>query len=157
VSRTNQEGIKLIKDFEKLELNAYNCATGHCTIGWGCTYYKDKSPVKIGDRINEVDAEDLFNFHLKIAEDIVSSVLMVTTTENEFAALVAMAFNVKPIPFKNSTLIKLLNKNEDRKIVSAEFLRWNKGEVIVNGEKKLVPIAGLTRRREAERQLFLKP
>ena len=48
---------------------------------------------------------------------------------------------------KNSTLLKKLN-NKDYTGASNEFLKWNKA----NGK----PLAGLTRRRNAERNLFLK-
>jgi hypothetical protein len=45
--------------------------------------------------------------------------------------------------------LKLLNANTDRTTVGDQFLRWNKA-----GGKEL---AGLTRRRQAERALFLQP
>ena len=58
------------------------------------------------------------------------------------------AYNVGTGALQKSTLIKLLNAG-DTQGAADQFLRWNKagGQVV----------AGLTRRREAERKLFLTP
>lgn len=51
--------------------------------------------------------------------------------------------------FDRSTLLKMLNAGAEAKTVAAQFLRWNK-----TGDEEL---PGLTRRRDAERALFLEP
>ena len=68
--------------------------------------------------------------------------------EHQFAALVCFCFNVGPGAegFGGSTLLKLLNQG-DYGAAANQFPRWNK----VNGQ----PWLGLTRRRLAERSLFL--
>ena len=76
----------------------------------------------------------------------VASLVKVTISDNQFAALVSFAFNVGSTALKNSSLLKKLNA-KDYAGAANEFAKWNKG-----GGKVL---AGLTRRREAERQLFL--
>lgn len=57
------------------------------------------------------------------------------------------AINIGIGNFGKSTLLMLLNRNANKDIVAAEFVKWNK-----SGGKI---IAGLTRRREAEKKLFL--
>jgi lysozyme len=49
--------------------------------------------------------------------------------------------------FRQFTLVKMLNQREAKSRVAEQFLRWDK----VNGK----PLAGLTRRRKAEREMFL--
>jgi lysozyme len=71
----------------------------------------------------------------------------VPLTENQYAALVSFEFNVGKL--SESTLLKLLNFG-DKEGAANQFVRWNKGHV----EGKLVPLAGLTRRRTAESALF---
>jgi lysozyme len=65
---------------------------------------------------------------------------------NQFDALVDFSFNLGLGNLGSSTLLKKLNAG-DVKGASEEFLRWDKA-----GGKVL---AGLTRRRKAERDLFL--
>jgi lysozyme len=56
----SQEGISLIKKFEGCELEAYKCAAGVWTIGYGHT--KD---VKEGDSILKEDAESMLVHELQ--------------------------------------------------------------------------------------------
>jgi hypothetical protein len=77
----------------------------------------------------------------------VAANVRVALTQSEFDALVSFAFNVGLTAFRTSTLLKLLNDNSDRSVVATQFLRWNKA-----GDKVL---EGLTKRRNAEKELFL--
>ena len=56
----SQEGISLIKKFEGCELEAYKCAAGVWTIGYGHT--KD---VKEGNSITKEDAESMLVHELQ--------------------------------------------------------------------------------------------
>ncbi len=69
----------------------------------------------------------------------------VPLAQHEFDALVAFAYNVGLGAFRKSTLLRLLNKG-DKASAAKQFDRWNKA-----GGKML---AGLTRRRAAERAMF---
>jgi lysozyme len=144
----NKAGLNLIKDFEGLRLSPYLCSAGVPTIGYGSTYYENGSKVSLKDKqITEERAEELLAFHLKEHEHHVDSCVKVNISNNQFSALVAFCYNVGPGSLKKSTLLKLLNQN-DIPGAAEQFLRWNKA-----GGKEL---AGLTRRRQAERSLFLK-
>ena len=79
-------------------------------------------------------------------EKAVNKYVNVEITQSMFDALVSFSFNVGATAFRKSTLLQKLNKG-DYDGAADEFLRWNKG-----GGKVL---AGLTKRRKAERQLFL--
>lgn len=141
--KTSQAGIDLIKRFEGLELTAYpDPGTGGepWTIGYGHT-----GNVKPGDTVTEAEAEEILRQDLEKFEDCVNAYISVPLTQAQFDALVSFAFNVGCGALKSSTLLRLLN-NGDYEAAEAQFGRWNKAAGRV--------LAGLTRRREAERDLF---
>lgn len=143
--RVSQRGIDLIKRAEGLRLTAYVCPAGVLTIGYGHT----GSDVKPEMRITEEQAEKLLWKDTESAQQAVSSFVSVKINQDEYDALVSFVFNIGPTAFVNSTLLRLLNANADRKVVAGEFSRWVKA----GGDK---PVLGLVSRREEEKKLFLK-
>lgn len=139
--RTNANGLKLIKSFEGLRLRSYRDAVGIWTIGYGTT-----RGVRPGMTITEAEAETFLQQDLVRFEEAISDALRVPVNDNQFSALACFTYNVGPGAFRSSTLLKLLNQSN---IYGAadQFPRWNKA-----GGR---PLAGLTRRRKAERLLFL--
>lgn len=142
--KTSQRGIALIKSFESLELKAYpDPGTGGkpWTIGWGHT--KGVNP---GDRITERQAEAFLTEDLAVFELTVNSAVKVPLTQNQFDALVSLAFNIGGANFAGSTLVKKLNAGDPRGAAD-QFPRWK----FASGKE----MKGLVRRRAAERELFL--
>lgn len=137
---TSDRGIKLIKEFEGFEPRAYYCPANVLTIGYGHT-----RGVKQGQVINETQAEKLLRTDLVIFEQDVNKLVKVKINQNQFDALVSFAFNCGSRALSTSTLLKKLNAG-DYAGAASEFERWNKA-----GGREL---AGLTRRRKAERYLF---
>lgn len=140
--KISQKGIDLIKSFEGLELKAYQDVVGVWTIGYGST----GSHVKPGMVITPKEAEDLLRKDVARFEACVDKQVSVPLTQNQFDALVSFAFNLGCGNLASSTLLRKLNA-KDYKGASLEFVKWNRA-----GGKVL---AGLTRRREAEKALFL--
>lgn len=134
-------GLPLIRRFEGCRLTAYLDAVGIPTIGWGET-----KGVKMGDKITQAQADDRLltrydEFQAKVVKLVTHRI-----TDNQLGALVCFAYNVGVTAFAKSTLLKKLNAG-DVKGAASEFLRWNKaGGKVLNG---------LTKRRVAERDLFL--
>lgn len=147
--QTSHEGIALIKGFEGCRLTAYpDPGTGGApwTIGYGWTHPIDGKPVKPGMTIDQETADRLLKTGLVSYENDVLKLVRVKLTKGQFDALVSFAYNVGSRALSTSTLLKKLNSG-DIKGAADEFLRWNKaGGKVLNG---------LTRRREAERALFL--
>lgn len=142
--KINDEGLNLIKSFEGCELKSYKDIVGILTIGYGHT----GSDVTENQTISQAKAEEILKEDLERFEKGVAELCkLVALNPNQFSALVCFSFNVGLGAFKTSTMLKLLNAKEYSKAAD-QFLRWNKA-----GGKE---VAGLTRRREAERQLFLK-
>jgi GH24 family phage-related lysozyme (muramidase) len=137
----NARGIQLLKTFEGLSLKAYRDPVGIWTIGYGTT-----SGVREGMRITESQAEALLRRDLERFEKAVDRLVKVSLNDNQFSALVSFTYNVGERALSNSTLLKLLNRG-NYQAAANEFLRWNRaGGRVLNG---------LTRRRQAERSLFL--
>ena len=147
--QTSHEGIALIKGFEGCRLTAYpDPGTGGApwTIGYGWTHPVDGKPIKPGMTIKQETADRLLKTGLVSYENDVLKMAKVKLTQGQFDALVSFAYNVGSRALSTSTLLRKLNDG-DVKGAADEFLRWNKaGGKVLNG---------LTRRREAERALFL--
>ncbi len=145
MKQINPEGRALIKRFEGLRLKAYpDPATGGdpWTIGYGHT----GSDVTPGLAITEEKAEQLLRKGLSKFEEGVEK-LCPDTDDNQFSALVSLAFNVGIENLRLSTLRRLHNAGE-WEAAQEQFARWNKAN------KKVMK--GLTIRRAAEAELYGK-
>ena len=136
----SQEGISLIKKFEGCELEAYKCAAGVWTIGYGHT--KD---VKEGNSITKEDAESMLVHELQEYCSDVDIAVKVDLKQNEFDSLVSWTYNLGPTNLNSSTMLRVLNEGKHDE-VPAQMKRWNKA----SGQVK----EGLVRRREAEALMF---
>lgn len=144
----NQDGLDLTKQAEGLRLTAYLCPAHKLTIGYGHT----GSDVKQGMTITEQQADALLAADLADAGEAVGKAVKVPLDDNQYAALCDFVFNLGSGALLGSTLLKKLNAR-DYPGAADEFPRWDKAHV--DGEVKTLP--GLTRRRAAERTLFLTP
>lgn len=121
----DKKGIEHLKSCEGLRLIAYKDTVGVWTIGYGATFYENYVPVKKGDMITLDRAEQLLRFHVAKFENAVNMLVKVALTQNQFNALVSFTYNVGIKAFKNSTLLKKLNKS-DYLGASKEFIKWVK-------------------------------
>ena len=129
--KIDKYGEKLIKQFESCKLTAYKAdkSEKYYTIGWG-HYGAD---VKKDMKISKEKADKLFKNDIKYFETSVNSCLKVKVTQSMFNALVSFTYNVGYGAFKNSTLLKYVNKSQFTK-ASKEFKKWNKcGGKVLNG------------------------
>ncbi|CAD5355241.1 lysozyme [Citrobacter freundii] len=144
--QTSDKGIALIKQFEGCKLTAYQDSVGVWTIGYGWTQPVDGKPIRAGMTIKQETAERLLKTGLVSYEGDVSRLVKVGLTQEQFDALVSFMYNLGARSLSTSTLLRKLNAG-DYAGAADEFPRWNKaGGKVLNG---------LTRRREAERALFL--
>jgi GH24 family phage-related lysozyme (muramidase) len=140
---TGANGLALIKDFEGLRLEKYQDVVGKWTIGYGHLILPTES---FPQPITGAQAGDLLRKDLAVSEAGVNKWVSMVLTQNQFDALVSFTFNLGVGNLQSSTLLKLLNQGQLQSAAD-QFLRWNKA-----GGKE---VAGLTRRRIAERSLFL--
>ncbi|MGL4759262.1 MAG: lysozyme [Patescibacteria group bacterium] len=140
--KISQTGINLIEKFEGCKLETYKCSANVNTIGYGTT-----KNIVLGMKISLQQAEELLKKDLIYFENAVNKNVKIKLNQNQFDALVSFTYNLGEGNLKSSTLLKLINSNKILE-ASKEFVRWNKA----NGKV----LTGLTRRREAERELFIK-
>lgn len=136
-------GKRLIKSYEGLRLKAYQDVKGVWTIGWGHT----GPDVKRGLVISEALAESLFNRDIAAFSNRVSMLVKVPLEQNEFDAMVSLAYNIGYGGLAGSTLLRKLNAGDKLGAVM-EFPRWS-----MSGKKRYL---GLIRRRLVEALLFTK-
>lgn len=142
IMKTSDLGIELIKKHEGVRLEPYQDVAGLWTIGIGHL-------IKPGEEftsISEEEAEDILRKDLEKAEKCVINGVKTPLSQSEFDALVSFVFNVGCQAFRNSTLLRLVNRGE-MDDAAEQFARWNRA-----GGKA---VKGLTNRRLAERELFL--
>ena len=134
-------GIALIKEYEQCRLRAYKPTPDDVwTCGWGSTEGVTQDTVW-----TQAEADAAFLKDLEWVQGCLDAHIHVPITQPETDALASLCYNIGCTAFKGSTLVRMINDSnfED---AGAQFLRWNK-----QAGKEL---AGLTRRREAEKKLF---
>ena len=137
----SQQGIDLIKSFEGCRLTAYDDGVGVQTIGYGHV-----QGVVAGMTITQDQADEYLRQDIEKFEKCVNNAIVGAITQGQFDALCSFAFNLGCAALGKSTLLRHVNEGNDD-LASAEFLRWNKAAGKV--------MAGLTRRRQAEMEMFL--
>ena len=149
----NEEGLKLIKQFEGCALKAYKCPANVWTIGYGHTGMVDGKPICQGMVITQAKAEQLLKEDMDSNNKYVKAVenLKVPMNENQYSALISFAYNLGAGIFTGS-LLKAIKK-QDWEDVARQMKLYNKARV--NG--KLTVLKGLDRRRKAEAELLLTP
>lgn len=138
----SDKGLDLIKSFERCRLVAFKPTPNDVwTIGWGHTGPDvDQHTVWTQQQADEGLVKDV-----AIAERCVNGCVTEEITQEEFDACVSLCYNIGCDAFRKSTLVKLLNAG-DHDGAAEQFPRWNK--------QAGMELAGLTRRREAEKELF---
>lgn len=160
----DKKGLDLIKSFEGImdgnpstvNLDPYLCPANVWTIGYGHAIYASGKMLK--GKENKKAAYALYpgGITLKQCEVLLAAdtldfcrdtqaLLKAPVKQDQFNALVSLSFNVGMSAFKGSTLLKKLNA-WDYAGAGGEFKKWDK----VGGK----PLAGLTRRRKAEADMF---
>lgn len=171
--KTSDTGINLIKSFEGIrdgdpstvELDPYLCPADVVTAGWGHVLKHAGRVLRGMDGLRLArhlwprgftmeQAELWIREDVEEKEQEVESLLGVPVTQSQFDALVSFAFNVGtdidaddiPEGLGDSTLLRKVNAG-DYAGAANEFPKWTKARGRV--------LNGLTRRRAAERALFL--
>lgn len=136
----SRQGLDLTESFEGGRLVAYQDQVGVWTIGDGHT-----KGVTEGMTCTQAQAEQWLREDVAEAEAAVNRLVHIALSQEEFDALVDFVFNLGVGNFASSTLLKLLNARDIQGAID-EFDKWDRA----GG----VEVAGLLRRRQAERALF---
>lgn len=141
------QGVAFLMKNEGFETKPYLDSSKIPTIGYGTIKYPDGTPVTMGDReISKEEALRFKNHDLGVIWNEIKDSIKTPLTQNQKDSLISFAYNIGTNGFKDSTLLKKLNKNPNDPSIKNEFLRWNK----VKGQV----VNGLTNRRKREASLF---
>ncbi len=153
--RLNEEGYKIIMEFEGLSLKPYLCTSSIPTIGFGNTFYPNGKKVTLRDKpITKEYAIEIFKFIADLFAKDVNSLIKTIVTQNQFNALVSFAYNLGsdidaddiPEGLGDSTLLKKVNKNPNDLTILNEFLKWVRSNDKISN--------GLVKRRKLEAKLY---
>ncbi len=140
--KTSTKGIDLIKEFEGLRLQAYQCPAGKWTIGFGTTKINGQG-VPQNLIISESQAKYLLQQDLIEFEKLVLQNITVQLNQNQFDALVSHTYNTGG----SEILFDLINQSSPYEVIK----NWMENSYITVDNKIL---NGLIRRRKAEADLY---
>jgi lysozyme len=147
--RTSPAGIALIKEFEGFPYGGrpYKDPIGVWTIGYGHTAGVGPHTPRITEReASRLLEQDIRRHYEPALEAIPTSEAM---TQNMFDAIIVFIYNCGIGAISSSTGIGRALRARQWRRAADELLRWDHAD----GRK----LPGLTRRRQAERALFLRP
>jgi GH24 family phage-related lysozyme (muramidase) len=154
----SEKGINLLKSIEKLRTKPYDDQTGKeitnwvegATIGYGHLIAKTEWG-KYKNGITEPQAFVLFKSDLSPFEKKVKYLVKVPLLQNQFDALVILAFNIGESSFSSSSILKLVN-NPSAKTpysnIEKAWMAWDKSRGKI--------MKGLENRRKAEWNIYSK-
>jgi lysozyme len=145
VSAVSETGVRLIAEFEGCILHPYRDAVGVWTIGYGHTENVGPHTPPLASQARAMELLRL-DLNRKYAPPVTR--LGLPLNQHQYDALVSLSYNLGPgILDSGHTLGQRLRDHDWTGAANAILLYDNAG-----GHK----LAGLTRRRQAERALFLK-
>lgn len=142
----SQTGINLIKQFEGFRADAYQDGGGVWTVGYGTTRLNGRK-VQAGDHLEEPAAASLMIATVNSFLATAASHIRVNLNQNQIDAIASFIYNLGVEQFESSTLLTMINASNFTGAAD-QFSRWIHDNGIV--------VAGLVRRRAAERTLFLE-
>lgn len=143
--RTSYKGRSMLRQLEGDELEAYQDSVGIWTIGTGHTAAAGAPAPRAGMTITQGESDAILSRDLIATEIGVLKALTRQPTQNQFDAMVSLAFNIGVNGFARSSVVSRFNRGDDAGAAAA-FLMWNKA-----GGRVLL---GLDKRRRVEMKLF---
>jgi GH24 family phage-related lysozyme (muramidase) len=140
-----------IKSFEGYRDEGYYATDAEKEAGIVTAGYGSTRRVAKGEKITEEQAEQYLQEDIAVAEKAVDSLVKVDLTPNQRAAVVSLVFNVGQGNFKKSKALKALNNGDIETFMKEAF--DEKVGFVRSGGKVL---AGLVKRRKAEKELFMR-
>ncbi len=137
---------RLVAEFEGFSAVPYRCPAGVWTIGYGTTRINGQPVAATTEPVTEARAEALLRDDLAQAARDVERLCRMPLTLNQRAALISFVYNLGHGALQRSTLLRHLKAGLIAEAAD-QFDVW-----VMAGGKKL---AGLVRRRAAEKALFL--
>jgi len=149
--KPSEKGKDFIKGWEQFRPTAY-IVKGESvpTVGWGHQWQK-------GEKIENITLEEankLFEIDIKSAVEAVKKNVTIALDQNKFDALVSLAYNMGAGSFAKCVKgLKALNAGDFEIAVKELFDDPNLASIRLENGKRIF-LAGLSKRRRAEKALF---
>jgi len=137
--KLNEAGYKALHEREGLRLKPYLDTRGIATIAIGNITYLDGRRVTMQDRaLTIIEAQELGKltadkFALEVDKLVKSNV-----NQNQFNALVSLAYNIGLNGFGNSTVLRLVNANPNNVKIKDAMMLWTKNKELIGRRKSEV-------------------
>lgn len=138
---------RFVASFEGFRSTAYQDQGGIWTLGYGTT-----KNVHEGDTCTEIEAESWLSRDLLIADEAIRKYAPVPLGQHQWDALCSLIYNIGASQFDHSTILDCLIRSD----YDAAAAAWIAPKTIFNKVNGKVS-SGLTKRRMAERLIFLTP
>ena len=165
IAKISPSSKELIKNHEKLKLNAYAIGDGMITIGYGHAEPAKASVFNVGDHITQAQALKLFEDDIKETENGIKRLfkqwknegLQIKITQGMFDSMISMGYNIGIYGLRKTKFIQYLKKsdyiNAAKKIKTTNIAAKVKNK---QGDTIFVKMPGLIDRRQLEHNLFVK-
>ena len=137
--KLDSKGYKALHDREGLRLKPYLDTQGVPTIAMGNTFYENGKKVTMMDKpITKIEAEKLGKVIADRFASEVTALIKSNVNQNQFNALVSIAYNIGVNGFKTSSFLKLVNKNPNDPKIKESIMLWIKNKELIGRRKSEV-------------------
>ena len=137
--KLNETGHRALELREGLRLKPYLDTQGVPTIAMGNTFYLDGKKVTMKDKsLTLIEAKTLARSVADIFANKVDYLVTSNINQNQFNALVSLAYNIGIHGFIKSTVLKLVNKNPNDPMIRQAFMLWTKNKELIGRRKSEV-------------------
>ncbi len=172
--KTSKNGVLRLINSEGQILYEYDDGSGYPTISVGVrtdirdlskyfvrkdvnkiTLSRVKPIIHVDNTVNTITEEqslDIFKKTLPVYEGYIDEFVTVELKQNQYDMLVSLVYNIGANNFRNSSLLRNLNKGIELSKLEPNWKVWNKAK---DKSGKLVVNKGLTLRRAREWKVFI--
>ena len=137
--KLDESGYSELHKREGLRTKPYLDTRGIPTISLGVTYYPNGRKVTMQDK--PLTIEQAGNLAKITADKFafqVDKLLTSKVNQNQFNALVSIAYNIGINGFKSSSFLKLVNKNPNDPKIKEAIMLWTKNKELIGRRKSEV-------------------
>ena len=139
--KLDESGYSELHKREGLRTKPYLDTRGIPTISLGVTYYPNGRKVTMQDKpITKIEAERLGKVMADRFASEVTTLIKSKVNQNQFNALVSIAYNIGINGFKSSSFLKLVNKNPNDQKIKDAIMLWTKNPELIGRRKKEVEL-----------------
>ena len=137
--KLDESGYSELHKREGLRTKPYLDTRGIPTISLGVTYYPNGRKVTMQDKpITKIEAERLGKVIADRFAAEVTALIKSKVNQNQFNALVSIAYNIGINGFRTSSFLKLVNKNPNDPKIKEAIMLWTKNKELIGRRKSEV-------------------